>query len=154
MIVVLVIFILALVVLLLAWYMVSRPNPPLAASTVHIGGDAFSVELATSSLTQARGLSGRTGLGENAGMLFLFNKPGVQNFWMKDMQFPIDIIWIGDGKVLGFAQNAPAPASGAMLWQLPVYSSPDGVDTVLEVQAGTVAKDNIKVGDAVTENSI
>jgi len=64
------------------------------------------------------------------------------------------MIWISGTTVDGFAQNVPAPASGAQLWQLPVYSSPDNTDKVLEVNAGTVAKYNIKVGDAVTIGTI
>ena len=153
---------------LLAWRMIfGRSNPPLASSTVLIGDHAFTVELARTSVEQARGLSGRAGLGVDEGMLFLFGKSGVQNFWMKDMNFPIDIIWIGPASplgsrgasstvnvVLGFVQNAPMPAPGAQLWQLPIYTSPDGVDTVLEVNAGTVARDGIKVGDTVSENGI
>ena len=70
---------------------------------------------------------------------------------MKDMNFPIDIIWIAGSKVAGFAENA-APQPGARLWELSIYTSPDGVDKVLEVNAGVVAKDNIKVGDTVTES--
>ena len=140
---------------LLAWRMIfGRPNPPLASSVVTINGHAFSVELARTSIEQTRGLSGRTNLGADDGMLFLFSKPGIQNFWMKDMNFPIDIIWIGGGKVLGFQESAPMPAPGAQLWQLPIYNSPDGVDTVLEVNAGVVAKDGIMVGDTISESGI
>lgn len=152
----------------LVWRVVfSGANPDLPRGTVTIGGTTFSVELATTMVQQAKGLSGRTGLGENDGMLFLFGSSTVQNFWMKGMNFPLDMIWIGSttstgsgqatltaggqtGKVLGFAQNVPAPAPGTQLWQLPIYSSPDGVDTVLEVAAGTVAKDGITIGEPVT----
>ena len=71
---------------------------------------------------------------------------------MKDMNFPLDMIWIGPGangeEVLGFAENAE-PQPGATLWGLTIYSSPDGTDKVLEVNAGTVARDSIKVDDAV-----
>lgn len=140
-------------------FLFRRPNPPLAPDTVRIGNAAFSVELATTTVEQARGLSYRASLGENDGMLFVFSRPGIQNFWMKDMNFPLDMIWIGraaeapaapgtGGAVLGFAQNAE-PQPGAALWNLKVYSSPDGTDKVLEVNAGTVAKDNIHIGDPV-----
>jgi uncharacterized membrane protein (UPF0127 family) len=83
-------------------------------------------------------------------MLFLFGAGSVQTFWMFGMNFPLDMIWISGTTVAGFAQDVPAPASGTALWSLPVYTSPANVDKVLEVNAGTVAKYNIKVGDMVT----
>jgi len=126
-------------------------NPTLPEEGLSIDGATWTVELATTMVEQARGLSYRASLAPGAGMLFVFSRPGVQNFWMKDMRFPLDMIWIaGDGTVAGFAQDAPAPAPGTALWNLPVYSSPPGVNEVLEVNAGTVAKYNIKVGDTVT----
>ena len=81
-------------------------------------------------------------------MLFVFSSPGIQNFWMKDMNFPIDIIWISGGKVAGFAQDAE-PQPGVPLWRLTIYTSPNNVDQVLEVPAGTVAKDGITIGAPV-----
>jgi uncharacterized membrane protein (UPF0127 family) len=126
----------------------SRPNPPLPMNSVRIGKTNFMVELAATMAEQSRGLSGRQSLADGTGMLFHFNRPGVQSFWMKDMNFPIDMIWIGGGKVLGFAQNAK-PQPGTPLWGLKIYTSPGGVDAVLEVPAGTVAKDEITVGAPV-----
>ncbi len=125
------------------------PNQPLAAHQVRVGDATFTVEMATTTAQKMRGLSSRESLAEGSGMLFTFN-PGVQRFWMKDMNFPIDIIWIAGGKVAGFAQNAE-PQPGIPLWNLTIYTSPDGVDKVLEANAGTVAKSGIKIGEVVTE---
>lgn len=125
-----------------------RANPPLRGTEVTIGNTVFQVEVASTTVEEARGLSFRASLAENSGMLFLFSTPGVQTFWMKDMNFPLDMIWIGSGKVLGFAQNA-VPQPGVPLWSLAIYDSPDGTNQVLEVNAGTVAKDNIQIGDPV-----
>ena len=132
----------------------SIANPPLAAEPLAIAGAIFNVEVASTSVEETRGLSYRASLGENDGMLFIFSSGTVQNFWMKDMHFPLDIIWISGNIVDGFAQNVPAPAPGAQLWQLPIYTSPDNTDKVLEVNAGTVAKHKIKVGDTVTIGTI
>jgi uncharacterized membrane protein (UPF0127 family) len=117
----------------------------------HLSIDAatFSVEIASTSVEQTRGLSYRASLGENDGMLFLFSTGTIQTFWMKDMNFPLDMIWISGNIVDGFTQNIPAPAPGTPLWELPIYASPDHTDKVLEVNAGTVAKYQIKVGDSV-----
>ncbi len=169
------VFIFFIVAVAAWWYLFfGKPNPPLPRADVSIGnisstaavadasssapgvdqlsidGAIFNVEIASTSVEQTRGLSYRASLGENDGMLFLFGAGGVQNFWMKDMHFPLDMIWIGGNKVDGFAQDVPAPAAGTQLWQLPIYTSPANTDKVLEVNAGTVAKYNIKVGDVVT----
>lgn len=129
-------------------FLFRRANPPLLPGTVRIGSAIFNVEIASTTLERTRGLSFRESLGEDQGMLFIFELPAVQHFWMKDMHFSLDIIWIGGDKVLGFAQNA-APQPGVSPWGLTVYDSPDGTDKVLEVNAGTVLKDNIHVGDSV-----
>lgn len=128
---------------------VDGENPPLAEEQLSIDGATFNVEIASTTLEQTRGLSFRPSLGANDGMLFLFGSPGTQTFWMKDMNFPLDMIWINGNAVAGFAQDVPAPAPGTPLWNLPVYSSPSDVDKVLEVNAGTVAKYNMQIGDAV-----
>ncbi len=128
---------------------VSIPAPVPGVDQLSIDGAMFNVEIASTSIEQARGLSYRTSLGENDGMLFLFGGGRVQTFWMKDMNFPLDMIWISGNTVAGFAENVPVPPPGAALWSLPLYTSPDNVDKVLEVNADVVAKYNIKVGDAV-----
>jgi len=125
-------------------------NPDLNTEGLSIDGTMFNVEIASSSLEQTRGLSFRTSLGANDGMLFTFSTGTTQTFWMKDMNFALDMIWISGNTVDGFAQDVPAPGPGTQLWQLPTYSSPANTDKVLEVNAGTVAKYNIKVGDTVT----
>ena len=125
-------------------------NPPLPRQTITIGKTSFDVEVATTMVEQACGLSGREGLGDNQGMFFVFGSGSTQSFWMKDMTFALDMIWISGGKVAGIAQNVPPPQPHAMLWQLKIYTSPPNVDKVLEVNAGTVAKNGIQVGDAVS----
>ena len=132
------------------WSAFSRAcNPPLPRQSIRIGSNTFDVEMATTMVEQACGLSGRSGLGEDQGMLFSFGSGSTQSFWMKDMQFPLDMIWISQGKVAGAAENVD-PQIGAHLWELKIYTSPPNVDTVLEVPAGTVAKRHIQVGDLVT----
>ena len=129
---------------------VDGENPPLPDERLDIGTTTFNVEIASTTVEQTRGLSFRPSLGENDGMLFLFGIGTIQMFWMKDMNFPLDMIWISGNTVDGFAQDVPAPAPGTPMWTLPNYTSPNYTDKVLEVNAGTVAKYNIKVGDTVT----
>ena len=130
------------------FFLFQRANPALAQNEIRIGDAVFKIEIASTTIEQARGLSFRKGLEEGHGMLFLFGSGGIKNFWMKDMNFPIDIIWISGNKVAGFDENA-SPQPGAALWNLKVYDSPDDTDKVLEVPAGTVKKDSIAVGDVI-----
>src|SRR5581483_7593288 len=69
-------------------------NPPLPQQTIQVGSSTFNVEMATTPAEQACGLSGREGLADGTGMFFVFGSGGMQSFWMKDMKFPIDIVWI------------------------------------------------------------
>src|SRR3989338_9432441 len=76
-------------------------------SQLKIGEYVFDVEIADDTAERARGLSGRVVLAEDSAMLFLFELPSVQNFWMKGMNFPLDIIWIKGDTIIGFAENVP-----------------------------------------------
>src|SRR3989344_594632 len=142
-----------LVVVMIAAYAVmrfvfSRPNPPLRQATVTIGNAVFNIEVASTTISRARGLSGREGLTEREGMLFLFDSAGTHGFWMKDMKFALDMIWIKGDTVAGFSENVQ-PEPGVSLWKLKMYHSPEPVDKVLEVNAGTVQAKGIKVGGTV-----
>jgi len=95
------------------------------------------------------GLSFRGSLDENTGMLFVFESPNIAFFWMKDMNFPLDIIWIMDNKVIDIDKNVPTPKEGAALNQLPKYSPTDKINYALEVNAGFTDKNKIKAGDEV-----
>jgi hypothetical protein len=71
---------------------------------------------------------------------------------MKDMKFPIDIIWISGDEVVGIDENAE-PEPGKPLSDLKIYYPPREIDSVLEVNAGTAEKYNLKVGDTVAAPS-
>lgn len=128
-------------------FLVERHVPAVQA-VVRVGEHEFRVEIADTPDREARGLSGRASLGEDEGMFFIFAVPGTYGFWMKEMNFPIDIIWIAGGRVAGFVEQAQ-PEPGKPLPELAVYYPPEDVDRVLEVNAGTVARYGIKAGDAV-----
>jgi len=64
---------------------------------------------------------------------------------MKDMNFPIDIIWISGNKIVGFAENAPIPDENGTA----SFKSPEPIDRVLELPAGSVQRIGIKAGDEI-----
>jgi len=118
-------------------------------ATLTIGGRIFNIEVRDTAAGRSQGLSGREALGENEGMLFTFGSPGDYGFWMKDMKFPIDIVWIRDGKVVGVTEDVPPEPEKTML-SLTSYYPPSPADTVLELRAGAVADYGIAAGNKVT----
>ena len=109
--------------------------PVLATST------PFLYEIATSPAAQAKGLSGRSEIKSDYGMLFVFPKKEKQGFWMKDMLASIDIIWVeDDGTVIGI-EDSVSPATYPN-----VFYSPAPVRYVLETRAGEAQRLGLTVG--------
>ncbi len=106
------------------------------------------VEVMRSGAQKAQGLIGHAPLGSNEGMLFAFDEAFQPAFWMKGMSFPIDIIWIAKGVVVGSVENAQ-PDNGETL-----YPAPEPIEYVLEVYSNYVRENNIKIGDAVDLSSL
>ena len=135
---------------------------------VIINNQIIKVEIADKPELMLKGLSGRKNLAENSGMLFIFSKPDIYKFWMKEMKFPLDIIWIQtrtnadltqtyeeipgelvigiEGQIVEIWQNAPIPQTKT---EIPLYRPQNLANYVLEVKAGTVEKYGWKVGDEV-----
>ena len=137
----------------------SSPSSPIVSSffntgsTVSIDGNTINVAVASTTVEIDQGLQNQPAMNSSEGELFLFSKSEIYRFWMPNMNFPLDMIWISGDKVVGYAQDA-VPQPGVPLWNLKIYTSPSSVDKVLEVNAGTVTNDNIKVGDSVTVNGL
>ena len=113
---------------------------------VKLAGVDIKVDLALTPAEQNQGLSGRTSLNGDEGMLFIFDLPGKYAFWMKDMNFPIDMIWLGeDMKVVYIKKNA-LPKNYPETYQ-PGKADGDA-KYVLEVVSGFSDKNNLKVGDS------
>lgn len=106
------------------------------------------VEVVDTDNARKLGLSYRPSLENNRGMLFDFTNTTDKrpSFWMKDMRFSIDIIWINNGTVVGIEKNAPVPTEAT---QLPTYTPPTNISHVLEVPSGWSDKNNIRIGNAV-----
>ncbi|MBI4276282.1 DUF192 domain-containing protein [Candidatus Uhrbacteria bacterium] len=116
-----------------------------AQSVVRISGTTIPVEVRSDDRGRAQGLSGRPSLPEGSGMLFLFPRKERYSFWMKEMRFAIDILWIVDGHIADVTPNIPPPHGEP----LALYQPRVPVDTVFEVNAGFAAAHGIRVGDPV-----
>lgn len=130
-------------------------SPPLLEQeTISINEKEILVEVVSTNENRKKGLSNRESLGENQGMLFVFERKAIPSFWMKDMLIPLDIIWIADEKVTQIDKNVPTPEKGTQDKDLKLYTPNGPIDFVLEVNAGFADKNNIKVGDPVVIPSL
>lgn len=73
-----------------------QPNSPATFVAGEFGEVSLMVELAMSTEDREQGLAGRPTINDNEAMLFIFDKPGMYGFWMKDMLVPIDMFWLDD----------------------------------------------------------
>lgn len=117
------------------------------STKVLVNDQTFKIIVAKSDKDKQIGLSGKNKIEQDQGMLFIFDNPDYYSFWMKDMKFPIDIIYINGDKVTTVIDSAkpPGPTKGNLETYQPLYKS----DKVLEVNAGIANKYNIKKGTLV-----
>ena len=106
-------------------------------------GDEIPVEVADTLKKRSLGLGQRTTLKKGWGMLFVFEKRKPHRFWMKDMQFPLDIIWLDNHRIVHIIHNAK-PANSRD--EPEVMTSPVQVNFVLEIAAGRATKLRLKTG--------
>lgn len=104
---------------------------------------SFTVEMARTSLQQAKGLMFRTELADNAGMVFPFPEPRMASFWMKNTVIPLDIIFVrADGTIESIAANTEPYSTTPVASGAPVTA-------VLELRGGLSAQLGIVAGDKV-----
>lgn len=136
----------ALVLRILPILSASEPDSSSApTATVTIGDTSIRVGVADTESERTQGLSGRRELAEGEGLLFVFPEEGTPGFWMKDMHFAIDIIWISSsGSIIGIERNiAPETFPEA-------FFPPSPVRLVLEVPGGFSDAHDIEIGANAT----
>ncbi len=112
---------------------------------VNVSGLDFEMLVANTSFKQSRGLSGRALEDLDVdGMIFLFDTPEKRTFWMNDMEFDLDVVWVKEGKVVKIHEGVDAPEEGEDPEMMD--SSPFDVDMVLEFPAGVVDDRGIMSG--------
>lgn len=118
-------------------------RPTLAEATLR--GRTFTIEVADTAAKREKGLGDRDALAADHGMYFPFESEQYWVFWMKGMRFPIDIIWIRQGKVVDIEASVPPPKG----LPLETYSPIQPADAVLELNAGMAAEIGLEAGDAI-----
>ena len=112
--------------------------------TVSYNGARFNVEVADSFRKVSKGLMDHTKLQKNAGMLFIFDRPARIGFWMLNMAFGLDIIWLDDeGRVVHIWEDAKPCSS---IFSCRTVTPDKDAKYVLEFNSGTVSRLKVKVG--------
>lgn len=106
-----------------------------ADKSVEIDGKFIKAEVADSPAERTKGLGGRQCIGEDQGMLFVFDQEGQYGFWMKDMKFPIDIIWLDTNHHVVKIQSGVQPDTYPE-----VFKNDKPARYVLELPAGKAAE--------------
>ena len=118
--------------------------------TVVVGGTVFSVDIASTPEEKRIGLSGREGLAPASGMLFLYASGRPYQFWMKDMLFAIDIVWIAPDCTVGdITYELQPPRAGAPDSEVLRASPSVEAAHVLEIVAGASRDLGLSRGDPV-----
>jgi uncharacterized protein len=111
---------------------------------VTLAGKTLTALVADTDLLRSRGLSGFSGLDDDQIMLFVFDRPGIHAFWMKQMRFAVDIAWIGEDLKIIHTQTRVGPESFPK-----IFTPPTPALFVIETRAGLLDSLNVTAGDTV-----
>lgn len=138
-------FLIGLAFFLGCGYLFLHEPAQIHTQTITIGNTLIKVEVRDTEAGRELGLSGRNSLEKDHGMLFVFETPGPYGFWMKDMKFALDMIWISeDMRVVGVVRDAK-PEDYPL-----IYNPRSDVKYVVEVPAGYSAEHGIDTGTKVS----
>lgn len=130
------------------WWYQAEQKDFLQEVPMRIGDTDWSVRVADSVWEQRLGLQGVAVLGEQSGMVFVFDTTEVRSVWMKNTLVELDVVWIADNVVVGVTSGL-MPEPGVPEEQFTVYRSPEPIDSFVEIPGGQAAALGLAVGDAV-----
>jgi hypothetical protein len=107
---------------------------------------ALEVEVVDTKASRVLGLSGRPSMRDDEGMLFVFDEPGRYGFWMKDMLFPLDMVWINQNGVVVWIERNVTPESYK---EKKTYINQSEASYVLEINAGQAEKFGLYMGSKI-----
>lgn len=140
--------ILGLAIIVWSFYtFLQRPAPAHYQGTpvLNIGGKTVSLEIADTDEKRTLGLSGRESLATGHGLLFIFDTRERYGFWMKEMRFPIDIVWIDDNWQVVGVDKVVLPETFPHM-----FYPPSAVKYVLELNAGEAQLLGIDTGSKLS----
>ena len=118
------------------------PQPALPTVRLNAGMHLIQAEVAKDPSERAAGLMFRAEMAANAGMLFAFDQPSVQCFWMQNTPLPLSIAFLADdGSIVNIADMKPKTTDS--------HCSEKPVRFALEMHQGWFAKRGIKAGTRI-----
>jgi uncharacterized membrane protein (UPF0127 family) len=119
------------------------------SAMLRIDGHSFHITVAKTEAQLTQGLSGTKNLGANEAMVFAFASDGPQSMWMKDMNYPIDMVWLSsDTRVVNIVKNAqPSSYNSQDPSKSTRFQSSTPARYVIELPSGTIDKTGIQNGD-------
>jgi len=145
---ILITIIIVISLLIIAFILLAKRGPNYSLNneiTITINGQKFITAIASTPQAHYLGLSGQKTLCGNCGLLFVFKDKSPRTFVMREMNFPLDIIFIDNDKIIKIFHNLEPEGSNP----LNAYSSDAPVDKVLEINGGLADKYLFKVGDKI-----
>lgn len=129
----------------LAFFTNASEHPLTIERQLHIGGVSLAVAVADTAHEREQGLSGTSPLANGEGMLFIFDSDGQHSFWMKDMRYAIDIIWLSRDMRVVYIEKSVSPDTFPS-----AFTPPTPARYVLEVPAGFSEAQGLQVGSSAT----
>jgi uncharacterized membrane protein (UPF0127 family) len=120
-------------------------NTQYKITTLTVGREIFTAQIADIKDLQELGLSFRPDIGQKQAMLFVFPQSDIYRFWMKDMNFPIDIIWLDANKKVMYTEKNLLPSTYPQTFGPNIPSQ-----YVVEVASGTIDRVGIFLGQKIT----
>lgn len=141
-----------IIIMIPIYYPVQSPieSELVTEGSVTINGKILEVEIADEPEERSRGLMFRKSLSRDSGMLFLFDREGFYSFWMMNVNFNLDIIWIDSGgNVVHIERDLPS-----CFMNCPSYAPREAARYVLELNSGVVDELDVLVGSFISINII
>lgn len=132
-----------LLVALVVSFMLTNFKPSVE---VRLGSGVYHLWLADTDAEREQGLSGVTSLRDDGGLLMRFDGDSTWGIWMKDMQIPLDIIWLDSGKKVVYMVKNADPSTGSEV----IYTPKKPARYVVELPKGSIEKAGIKAGMTAT----
>ena len=114
-------------------------QPP--STTLKTDAKTYTLMIANTDAGRQRGLGGRASLASDRGMIFVFDEAGTECFWMKDMQFSLDMIWLSNDKKITKIETNVTPATYPKQ-----FCGDETTRYVIELNAGEAERAGLHVG--------
>jgi uncharacterized membrane protein (UPF0127 family) len=113
------------------------------ANELRLHGHSYHISIQRTDAEREKGLSGTASLAKNKAMLFVFPNDDKWRIWMKDMNYPIDIVWLDSDKNVIYVVKDAQPSS----YPNTIFKSDKNARYVIELASGTIERTGISLGD-------